>query len=188
MKQCVMTTDRYLAKDELGKLLKKAEELRSLGVSKNRKQAVRDWIIIQLAIFSGLRVSEIADLKVTDCFIGYGRSELVVRNGKGGKTCCVKIGDHLKKSLRWYIRWKAQQGELHPDASLLRSQRSERMCRGAIWYRWKAHCGTHRVHDARHTHASLLYESSGGDLRLIQKQLRPRPHLDDGDLRRCVRR
>lgn len=171
MKEWVLTPDKYLSKDELGKLLKKAEELRSLGVAKHQRQSVRDWLIIQLAIFSGLRVSEIANLKVTDCFIGYGRAELVVRCGKGKKQRVVKIGEHLKKCLRWYIRWKAQEGELSPEAYLLRSQRSERACRGAIWYRWKAHCPTHRVHDARHTHASLLYESSGGNLRLVQKQL-----------------
>src|ERR1017187_2587043 len=145
MKEWVLTPDRYLSKEELGKLLKKAEELRTVGVAKGRKQAVRDWVIIQVAIFSGLRVSEIAALKVTDCFIGYGHSELVVRCGKNGKQRVVKIGPELKKSLRWYIRWKAQQGELRPEAHLLRRQRSEKMTRGAIWYRWKEHCGSHRV-------------------------------------------
>ena len=171
MNEWVLTPDKYLSKDELGKLLKKAEELRAVGVAQHKRQSVRDWLIIHLAIFSGARVSEISDLKVTDCFIGYGRAELMIRCGKGKKQRVVKIGEHLKKCLRWYIRWKSQEGELHPESYLLRSQRSERICRGAIWYRWKVHCPLHRVHDARHTHASLLYESSGGDLRLVQKQL-----------------
>ena len=171
MKDWVLTPDRFLTKEELGKLLRRAEEMRVLGVSKNRKQPIRDWLIVNLAIFSGLRANELSDLKVTDCFIGYGRSELVVRRGKNGKTRVVKIGPELKKSLRWYIRWKAQQGELHPSSYLLRSQRSERMTRGAIWYRWKAHCPLHRLHDARHSHATLLLESSRGNLRLVQNQL-----------------
>jgi site-specific recombinase XerD len=171
MKEWSLAPDRYLSKDELGKLLKKAEELQSLGVSRNRKQPVRDWLIIQVAIYSGLRVSELAALKVTDCYIGYGRADLLVRRGKGGRQRVVKIGDHLKKCLRWYIRWKAQNGELHPEAYLLRSQRSERMSRGAIWYRWKAHCPLHRVHDARHSFGTLLLEASGGNLRVVQKAL-----------------
>lgn len=171
MNEWTITPEKYLSKDELGNLLKKSEELRAVGVASNRKQPVRDWMIIQLAIFSGLRVSELAALKVTDCFIGYGRSDLVVHRGKGGKQRVVKIGDHLKKSLRWYIRWKNQHGELHPESHLLRSQRSERMCRGAIWYRWKTHCLTHGTHSARHSHACLALEASQGNLRFVQSQL-----------------
>ena len=171
MKEWSLQPDRYLSKEELGKLLRKAEELRSLGVAKGKKQPIRDWLIIQLAIYSGLRVSEIAALRVTDCFIGYGRAELLVRRGKGGKQRVVKIGDHLKKCLRWYIRWKSQEGELSAEAYLLRSQRMEKMGRGGIWYRWKTYCPEHRVHDARHSFGTLLLEASGGNLRVVQKAL-----------------
>ena len=170
MKEWILTPDRFLSKEELGKLLKRADELRSLGVSKSRKQPVRDWLIIRLALLSGFRASEVSSLQVTDCFIGYSRSELVVRNGKGGKQRVVKIGKELKRDLRWYLRWKAEQGELSPDAYLFRSQRSEKLTRGAVWRRWKRHCPLHRLHDARHTNATLLLEASK-DLRLVQKQL-----------------
>jgi site-specific recombinase XerD len=169
MKEWILTPDRFLSKEELGKLLKRADELRSLGVLKSRKQPVRDWLIIRLALLSGFRASEVSSLQVTDCFIGYSRSELVVRNGKGGKQRVVKIGKELKRDLRWYLRWKAEQGELSPDAYLFRSQRSEKLTRGAVWRRWKRHCPLHRLHDARHTNATLLLEASK-DLRLVQKQ------------------
>ena len=170
MKEWILTPDRFLSKGELGKLLKRADELRSLGVSKSRKQPVRDWLVIRLALLSGLRASEVSSLQVTDCFIGYSRSELVVRNGKGGKPRVVKIGKELKRDLRWYLRWKAEQDELSPDAYLFLSQRSEKLTRGAVWRRWKRHCPLHRLHDARHTNATLLLEASK-DLRLVQKQL-----------------
>ena len=170
MNEWTLTADRYLAKEEVGKLLRRAEELQTLGVSKNRRQAVRDWLIVRLALFSGLRASEMCELKITDCHIGYSRSELLVRCGKGGKARVVKIGPDLKKDLRWYLRWKAQVGELHPDAYLLRSKRSERMNRSALWRRWNRYGPLHRLHDARHTAATLLYEASQ-DLRLVQKQL-----------------
>ena len=74
MKEWVLTPDRFLSKEEIGKLLKRAEELRSLGVAKSRKQPVRDWLIIRLALLSGLRASEVAALRVTDCFIVVVRS------------------------------------------------------------------------------------------------------------------
>jgi site-specific recombinase XerD len=170
MKEWILTPDRFLSKEEIGKLLRRAEELRSLGVAKSRKQPVRDWLIIRLALLSGLRANEISSLKATDCFIGYSRSEIVVRNGKGGKQRVVKIGKELKRDLRWFLRWKAEQGELAPDAYLFRSQRSEKLTRGAVWRRWKQHCPLHRLHDARHTNATLLLEASK-DLRLVQKQL-----------------
>jgi integrase len=170
MNDWILTPDRFLSKEELGSLLKRAEELRSLGVAKRRKQPVRDWLVIRLALLSGLRASEVAGLKVTDLFIGYSRSELVVRRGKGGRQRVVRIGKDLKRDLRWYLRWKSEHGELHPDACLLRSQRSEQVTRGAIWRRWKRHCPLHRLHDARHSHATLLLEASR-DLRLVQKQL-----------------
>jgi site-specific recombinase XerD len=170
MKEWILTPDRFLSKEELGKLLKRADELRSLGVSKSRKQPVRDWLVIRLALLSGLRASEVSSLRVTGCYVGYSRSELVVRNGKGGKQRVVKIGKELKRDLRWYLRWKAEQGELSPDAYLFRSQRSEKLTRGAVWRRWKRHCPLHRLHDARHTNATLLLEASK-DLRLVQKQL-----------------
>lgn len=92
-------------------------------VAKSRKQPVRDWLIIRLAVLSGLRASEISSLKATDLYIGYSRSEIVVRNGKGGKQRVVKIGRELKRDLRWYLKWKAENGELHPEAYVLRSQR-----------------------------------------------------------------
>ena len=85
MNEWTLTPDRYLAKEEVGKLLRRAEELHSVGVAKGSKQPVRDWLIIRLALFSGLRASEICDIKVTDCHIGYSHSELLVRHGKGNK-------------------------------------------------------------------------------------------------------
>jgi integrase len=170
MKEWTITPDRFLSKEELGKLLRRAEELRSLGVTKNQRQPVRDWMIIRLTVFSGLRASEVCALTITDCHIGYSRSELHVRCGKGAKARVVKIGPELKKDLRWYLRWKSQVGELHPDAHLLRTKRSERLNRSALWRRWNRYCPQHRLHDARHTAATLLYEASQ-DLRLVQKQL-----------------
>ena len=170
MKEWVLTPDRFLSKEELGKLLVRAEELRSLGVAKHRKQPVRDWLIVRIALLSGLRASEVAGLKVTDLFIGYSHSEVVVRKGKGDKQRVVRIGKDLKRDLRWFLKWKSENGELHPEAHLFRSQRAERLSRGAIWRRWKRHCPLHRLHDARHSNATLLLEASK-DLRLVQRHL-----------------
>ena len=165
-----LTPDRYLSEPEVAELLKKAEDLRTLGLARNQKQEVRDWAIIRFSLLSGLRANELAMLKVADCFVGYGRSELVVRRGKGGKTRTVKIGDDLKKDIRWFLNWKKENGELSEGAYLLKSQRSDHMSPNAIWRRWKVHCPQHRLHDARHTYGTMLYSASK-DLRLVQAQL-----------------
>lgn len=170
MKEWVLTADRYLDKVQLGKLMIKAEELRTLGTAKNRKQPVKDWLLIRLAVMSGLRAGEICRLRCADLLIGYGRAEILVQRGKGGKKRVVRIGKELKADLRWFLKWKHEQGELHPESFLLRSQRSEQLTTSAVWRRWKKYCPLHRLHDARHTSATLLYEATR-DLRLVQKQL-----------------
>jgi len=165
-----LTPERYLSEPELAALLKKAEDLRTLGLARNQKQEVRDWAIIRFSLLSGLRANELAMLKVADCFVGYGRAEILVRCGKGGKTRVVKIGEDLKKDISWFTGWKKENGELTEGAYLLRSQRSEHMSPSAIWRRWKLHCPQHRLHDARHTYGTMLYSASK-DLRLVQAQL-----------------
>lgn len=39
---------------------------------------IRDWMIIDLALNTGLRVQEVADLKIVDLHIGYNQSPLSV--------------------------------------------------------------------------------------------------------------
>ena len=170
MNTWTLTPNRFLSKAELGELLRKAEDLRALGLARNQKQLVRDWAIIRFSLLSGLRANELAQLKVTDCFVGYARSEVGVRCGKGGKSRVVHIGEDLKRDLRWYLGWKRENSECGDDEFLIRSQRAPKMTSNALWRRWKKYCPEHRLHDARHTNAVLLYEASK-DIRLVQKQL-----------------
>jgi len=170
MNDWVLSPERFLTKQELVHLLNEAEQNRQRGVDHGQRQPVKDWMIIRLALLSGLRASELADLKVVDCFVGYGRSEIFVRCGKNGKSRVVKISPDLKRDIRWFLRWKGEQGEMHAEAHLLRGHRKERVSRVAIWKRWKKLCPQHRLHDARHTNATMLYEATT-DLRLVQRQL-----------------
>lgn len=165
-----LAPNRYLSKPELSELLRKAEDVRTLGVARGQQQFVRDWAILRFSVLSGLRANELAMLKVEDCLVGYGRSELVVRKGKGGKSRVVRIGGDLKRDIRWFLAWKREHGELVDGAFLLQSQRAERLTPSALWRRWKKYCPDHRLHDARHTYATMLYSASK-DLRLVQAQL-----------------
>jgi integrase len=166
-----LTPDKCLNEIEVGQMLRKASDLWTLGEVKQRKALVRDAMLIYTAIFTGLRNAEICDLLVTDLHIGNGEAHLVVRNGKGGKQRIVHLGKDFKVILKRYLQWKLDNQELEAGSYLLRTERSQRYCPSALWRRWKKYCPSHRLHDARHTNATMLYKASGNNLRLVQKQL-----------------
>jgi integrase/recombinase XerD len=151
-------------------MIAKADELFILGQTRKRKGLVRDSFLIHTAIFTGLRNSEICDLKATDLRIGNGQSHLIVRQGKGGKQRVVHIGKDYKRILKRFLQWKMDVGELNPDAYLLKTERSPRYCVSALWRRWKKYCPK-TLHSARHTNATLVFKASGNNLRMVQKQL-----------------
>ena len=168
--QWELTPDKFLNEVELARMLTKAEELYVLGEAKKSKALIRDAFLIQSAILTGLRNSELCDLKVIDLRIGNGQCHLIVRKGKGNNERTVHIGKQYKQILKRYLKWKMEHNELHPDAYLLRSERSEKYSPSALWRRWKKYCEK-TLHSARHTNATLVFQASGSNLRMVQKQL-----------------
>lgn len=166
-----LTPEKFLDRGEIATLLRKADELWSLGELKKRKDWVRCAFLIHTALATGLRNSEISHLKVTDLRIGNGQSHLIVQNGKGGKRRHVHFGKEYKRLLKRYLLWKQSAGELTLEAYLLRTKRSERCSKSALWRMWKKYCPQKTLHSARHTYATLLYSASGQNLRLTQKSL-----------------
>lgn len=163
--------ERFLTQQEIGALLLKAHEIMALGKSRKRKPLVRDAMIIFTALYTGLRRFEICGVMLQDISVGAGRSHLVVRNGKGGKRRTVHLGKAYKTILRDYLLWKSEQGELHPEAYLIRNTKSENYTPTALWKRWRKYAPNgHRLHDARHTVASQLLRS-GQSLRMIAATL-----------------
>ena len=166
-----ITPEKYLNREELAALLVRADELKAIGEARGRAQPIRDWMIIQTFLFTGLRRREACELKCIDFRIFGGNSHLVVRRGKGGKSRHVHLPKDYKKNVAWYLRWKAERGEIADEESyFLRTERSPKYYPSGIYKRWKKHCPNHRLHDARHTNATLLYEATNS-LRLVQKQL-----------------
>ena len=81
----------------------------------------------------------------------------------------VHLGHGYKQTLKKYLHWKMDNGELTPDSYLLRTARTERFSVSGLWLRWKLHCPK-KLHSARHTFATMTYQATR-DLRLLQKQL-----------------
>ena len=166
-----ITPEKFLNREELTRLLIRAEELKTLGVAKKRPQLIRDWMIIRTFIFTGLRRFEVAELRCGDFRIFGGNSHLVVRKGKGGKTRHVHLAKGFAADVRWYLKWKVERGELQsPEDHFLRSERSPKYAPSGLYKRWKKYVPNHRLHDARHTAATVLFEATN-NLRLVQKTL-----------------
>ena len=166
-----ITPEKYLNKQELTALLLRAEEIKTIGLAKKRPQLIRDWMIIRTFIFTGLRRFEVCELRCGDFSIFGGNCHLVVRRGKGDKTRHVHLSKGYASDVRWYLKWKIERKELQsPEDFFLRSERSPQYAPSGIYKRWKKYVPNHRLHDARHTAATVLYEATNS-LRLVQKQL-----------------
>jgi integrase/recombinase XerD len=175
----VLEPSKFLTKEETKKLLETARDRAEVVFAKRRKIPVRDYLIVDLALSTGLRVMEIAQLDCGDVFIRNGISSLLVRNGKCGKRRLVRFGESLKDHLNEYILWKQNVGEPTgpSDPLFLSSNTGCHLTTRAIQKVFKrtavrAGLSTHySIHCLRHTYACQLYKASNYNLRLVQKQL-----------------
>ena len=168
----ILTPDKFLTEDEVQNLRKTCKDAADLAKSKGQLNAIRAWMIIDLALQAGLRVGEISNLEIKDLFIEKGHSHIYIRQGKGNKSRLVTIGESLRNHLRRYLKERKSKIQ-----NLFTSERSDMMTTSAIQKVVKkvmklAGMPSHySVHSLRHTYATLLYRSSGNNLRLVQQQL-----------------
>jgi site-specific recombinase XerD len=146
--------------------------------SKVHKVGVRDFLIIDLGLYCGLRVQEIADLKVGDILISDERSSLIVRNGKGGKRRVVRFNGEFKKHFKDYLNWKVANKEWvkEEDPLIISSNTGGHLSKRAVQRAFErcsrlAGIDGHSSHHLRHTFACHFYKASGYNLRAVQKQL-----------------
>jgi integrase/recombinase XerD len=133
---------------------------------------LRDRTMLELMYASGLRVSELTQMKTVEIGLNEGVARVVA--GKGNKERLVPFGQEAGDWLRRYL------GEARPlllagrpcDA-LFVTQRGEGMTRQAFWYLIKRHAqraGIHAPlspHTLRHAFATHLL-NHGADLRVVQ--------------------
>jgi len=174
----VLDEGKFLTSMEIEKLQSVLEERKHQANRNNTKTAIRDWCVINLALYTGLRVQEISNLLIGDLFLENESSSLIVRNGKNGKSRLIKFSNKFREILLEYLNWKTSIGEpISPAAPLIYSSISKNSMttRGVqkIFERNAKRAGIkgHSIHHLRHTYASHLYKSSNYNLRLVQKQL-----------------
>ena len=137
-------------------------------------QSVRDKAVLELFYASGLRVSELVDLRVDSVNFDMGFVRCV---GKGSKERLIPVGKSAMEALAKYLkgaRVKVLKGR--SVDSLFISRLGKKISRQSIWkvIKFYAHKAgikkTIKPHTLRHTFATHLLEH-GADLRSVQEML-----------------
>ncbi|RLA06331.1 MAG: site-specific tyrosine recombinase XerD [Gammaproteobacteria bacterium] len=136
----------------------------------------RDRVMLELIYASGLRVSELVDLKVHQIDIKQGVIKVI---GKGDKERLVPIGDEARSWLQEYsltIREQILIKQQGFDDYLFVTKRGTKMTRQAFWYIIKKYAIIAKIdkkispHTLRHAFATHLL-NHGADLRVVQMLL-----------------
>ncbi len=156
---------KFLTVEEVEALLKAPDAKKAHGV--------RDRAMLEVLYGSGLRVSELATLKVAEVNLGDG---FLVCRGKGGKERIVPLGRSACDAVR---RWLAEVRPLvdgEEREELFLSRRGCPFTRQGLWKLLRQHAATAGLgakispHVLRHSFATHLLER-GADLRSVQLML-----------------
>jgi integrase/recombinase XerC len=160
------------AKKRLPKTLDADQMNRLLSFRTDEQLGVRDKAIMELFYSSGLRLSELTALDLSDIDL---RDRTVRVTGKGNKTRIVPVGRYAAEALSRWLRERAAMADLGTEA-LFVGKGGRRLGARAVQVRiarWAKHqgLGVHlHPHMFRHSFASHLLESSQ-DLRGVQELL-----------------
>jgi integrase/recombinase XerD len=169
--QWIMSFSKLMSEDEVKALRKALEAAVIIAKSKAHQGPVRDQCIIELALGTGLRVSEISQLKLEDIDLKRGGNSLIVLHGKGDKQRIVKFSSKLKTVILEYLEYRDKDTEF-----LFPSERQDYMSSNGlqkVFKKWARRAGLpsrYSIHSCRHCYATALLKVSR-NLRLTQMQL-----------------
>ena len=172
------TLDRqkFLSEGEIKKLKRVVEDKALADLQKGRTTWPRFWMVLDLAIGAGLRVSEIANLMVDNLFLN-SREPRIRVTGKGNRTRDVFISRELMKHLSDFLEWKTIMDEaINSSSFLLMSSHGKPYSIRTLQYAFKVSLREaglpqyYSIHACRHSYGTYLYQKTK-NLRLVQKQL-----------------
>lgn len=138
------------------------------------REGIRDRAIMEMLYATGMRISELSNLKLADC---NPRSGTVICHGKGSRQRMVPVGREAIKAVSLYLkesRSRFLQGKESPYLFVTRLR--TRFTRAGLWkmihaYVRKLNLGKKVTpHTFRHTFATHLL-ANGAELRIIQAML-----------------
>lgn len=157
------TIPRYLTKDEIETIFN--------TVDYSSEKGLRDFAILKTLYYSGLRVSELVKLEVSDV---RGFKEILVQKGKGGKLRFVPMHIKLQEVLQHYLQRRLSTSK-YLFYSMKGAESISPQCVRLLVkaYARKAGIEPERVtpHVFRHSFATYLYKNCNIDLLRISKLL-----------------
>ena len=151
-----------LTEHDIEKLLNAPDTKTAIGT--------RDKAMLELLYATGLRVSELVSLKISNLDLDDG---FVRCFGKGGKERIVPVGSHAKTAVKKYLQTRAA---FSGNSFLFLSNRKTKMSRINFYDRVKFYAKKAAInkkiypHLLRHSFATHLL-SHGADLRVVQEML-----------------
>lgn len=138
------------------------------------KQGLRDKAAIELMYATGMRVSELVNLKLTDLHMDMGFVRCL---GKGQKERIIPVGSKAKEAIQKYLE-KARPKFLkkRESGALFLTRLGKPMSRQTFWMVIKHYVRDARIkkrvtpHTLRHSFATHLLQN-GADLRIVQELL-----------------
>jgi integrase len=166
----VIDRTKYMDKDEVKQLRTVTEAKAIVDLKAGRIAGVRAWMLIDLALSTGLRVSEIAALKIKDVDLKRGCLSVTRLKRKKKVKESLALGKDLAQHLKDYIAWTDRK-----SGALFVGSRGTLTAQGLqrIWKRSIRLAGLPKelsIHSARHTIAVHLLRKTS-NLRQVQKQL-----------------
>ncbi len=159
---------KFFDTEERNRLMDHTQKRAEEDEFKGRKTWVDRWMLVHLAMYTGLRVSEISALEIRDVHLEKKEPYIHIRHGKGGKPRDVYIDNGLVEHLRKFIHRSAV---LTPDNKRLFPRTTTAL---HIAFKQSIRSASLRsdlsIHNARHTYATLLLHRTH-NIKYVQKQL-----------------
>ena len=155
---------KFLVSEEVDRLLDSPDVSQDLGL--------RDKAMLEVLYATGLRVSELVALKISDLNLDLG---FLLTLGKGSKERTVPLGQSAINWVRKYLTARTRILNGKPCSYLFVNGKGQPLTRQVFWklivdYGEKAGIGHITPHLLRHSFATHLLEN-GADLRSVQMML-----------------
>jgi len=167
---------KYMDADEAQRLRTVTEAWAITDLQAGRVRGPLVWAVVDTAMLTGLRVSELARLTVGDFDPKRGALAVWRHKREPPKQETLAIPDDLVEHLKAFIAWKEQVDQSTDlDAPLFVGKRGPLTAQGLmqVWKSAVKRAGLPKglsIHSARHTLAVHLLKKTG-NLRQVQKQL-----------------
>ena len=146
--------------------------LTAITEDKESKTTPRDYAMIVIFLNSGVRLSELVGLSISDLDKELTSMRVV---GKGNKERLVYLNDACRDALREYLAYRGMMPTIKDRSALFLSLRGDRISNKTVQHVVKKYLGIagleykrFSTHKLRHTAATLMYQSGKVDVRVLK--------------------